>query len=86
MKVVFHQSREPTNMKKQVLLISSYFTTCPGGGRGWGVGREKLKIKLNSAHLELELGLSLAICEFQSECDLRKIHEKNSEILILIMC
>jgi hypothetical protein len=40
------------------LLISSNFTTFPGGGAGYVVG--EIKIKANSAQLELELGLSLA--------------------------
>jgi hypothetical protein len=48
-------------LKGKFVLISSYFTTCPGG---WWVGGEKLKIKLNSAQLELDLGLSLAIYHF----------------------
>ena len=50
----------PTKVTKQVLLISSFFTTFPGGGSGLGwVG--EIKIKANSAQLKLELGLSLAI-------------------------
>jgi hypothetical protein len=50
----------PKNVRKQVLLISSYFTTIPGGGSGGRVC--KLKIRLTQPNfVELGLGLSLAI-------------------------
>jgi hypothetical protein len=49
MKVVFHFSK----IFQLFWLISSYFTTCPGGGgAGYVVG--KIKNKANSAQLELE--------------------------------
>jgi hypothetical protein len=51
----------PTNVTKHVLLISSYFTTSPGGRTG-GWRLEKSKIRLTQPSLiELGLGLSLAI-------------------------
>jgi hypothetical protein len=45
------------------LLISSYFTTIPGGRADAGY----IKIKANSAQLELEIGLSLAIVKMRDK-------------------